>query len=829
MFFTREQWLDAPPHLPENVPDRKLLFILDDLNRKMYASRVEQSPQANDIGQPTTEPLQKRLLRTLETFETLCGKDDIRVIATARNETVREYPEEPSEWDKLEIDGYPQLWKRFHTYLLAEPEDDAIVSLLQQNEASLLASMSTEDLHSLAKRNDQTFANIVENLRRSQNRKEKLSKENFIDTLKGTWESRYKEATTHYPAAKYIYASIRLLRLAEIELFDFTVKPVAELISGGNMIQKVLNKLRISRALDYLEKTENILKPRDGQIEASTLLIDFDKYIDELGKMLLENPHREKLLRSFQGFAQVLCTKKLSLDLAENLINTAIKEKPELSTLLNDLGAIYLAQGRKDEAIQVYQKSSELFPYCLIPWYRLIQEGEIQEAQKAFTRTLQTETIPSDQVSQWINLGTAYHAKGFYSQAIDAFNAAIRLLPNNSDSWQKLALVYHSQKEYENAIANIKKAIELDPKNITAWLNLGIVYRDSKQYDLAIEILKEATEIDSRHDPLWNALFVVYYDLKQYDVALLNLRKAIELRPDNPDYWGNLALLYNELKQYDDEIQSMQKVIEIDSSNSMNWSNLSNKYYELKRFEEGISYFSQAIDSDPENAMAYHQLGHMRKNLNQAKDAFSAFRRAIDLEPDASYHYKCLAEVYLFFGQDDDAINSYREAAKYEPRDATVWSGLVALYKKQRKYRDAIEAQKKVCEANPKTASVWYEIGVLYLFLEELNEALLAFQRAIELNSKKGNYHASLTNTLRRLGRDAEALEQELITRPLMETENEYNRACFEAICGNANDAIELLKIALDKEQASLEWVRQDPEFVLIREDARFKELVGLD
>ena len=52
LFLTREQWLDAPPHLPENMPDRKLLFILDDLNRKMYGSRVEQPPQSGDILQP---------------------------------------------------------------------------------------------------------------------------------------------------------------------------------------------------------------------------------------------------------------------------------------------------------------------------------------------------------------------------------------------------------------------------------------------------------------------------------------------------------------------------------------------------------------------------------------------------------------------------------------------------------------------------------------------------------------------------------------------------------------------------------------------------------
>jgi len=60
-----------------------------------------------------------------------------------------------------------------------------------------------------------------------------------------------------------------------------------------------------------------------------------------------------------------------------------------------------------------------------------------------------------------------------------------------------------------------------------------------------------------------------------------------------------------------------------------------------------------------------------------------------------------------------------------------------------------------------------------------------------------------------------------------MARESEYNRACFEAICGNVEEALALLKVALEKKQASLEWARGDPDFASIREDARFRALVG--
>jgi len=60
-----------------------------------------------------------------------------------------------------------------------------------------------------------------------------------------------------------------------------------------------------------------------------------------------------------------------------------------------------------------------------------------------------------------------------------------------------------------------------------------------------------------------------------------------------------------------------------------------------------------------------------------------------------------------------------------------------------------------------------------------------------------------------------------------MTSEKEYDRACFAAICGNPDEAIELLKIALEKKQTSLDWVRRDPDLDFIRDDRRFKTLIA--
>lgn len=111
--------------------------------------------------------------------------------------------------------------------------------------------------------------------------------------------------------------------------------------------------------------------------------------------------------------------------------------------------------------------------------------------------------------------------------------------------------------------------------------------------------------------------------------------------------------------------------------------------------------------------------------------------------------------------------------------------------------------------------------------LGHIDEAIAEYQRVIEHDPKGALAHSSLAACYRRLGRQAGYTEQIEIARVLMAKESEYNRACFESICDNMDEALALLKMALGKKQITLERARRDPDFDFIRDDPRFKALVG--
>ena len=78
------------------------------------------------------------------------------------------------------------------------------------------------------------------------------------------------------------------------------------------------------------------------------------------------------------------------------------------------------------------------------------------------------------------------------------------------------------------------------------------------------------------------------------------------------------------------------------------------------------------------------------------------------------------------------------------------------------------------------------------------------------------------------LGKEELAEKQIKLARPIVENENEYNLAVFESVCGNADKAIQMLAIALEKKQIGLNTLQRDPNLDFIRHDPRFQRLIEL-
>ncbi len=175
-----------------------------------------------------------------------------------------------------------------------------------------------------------------------------------------------------------------------------------------------------------------------------------------------------------------------------------------------------------------------------------------------------------------------------------------------------------------------------------------------------------------------------------------------------------------------------------------------------------------------------------------------------------------------------DGIENYRKITCMAPLNDKAWDTLGKLLKDAGEFNDAIDAFQHAISICPNKDLYQYHLGLVFAAQKRHEEAIDTFKKVVDINPGYTLAHCALAGSYRRLGLEAEANAHITVALPRLDAETEYNRACFEAICGNTDQAIELLKQALDLRQTSPEWVRGDPDLDFIRDDPRFQALVGM-
>ena len=170
---------------------------------------------------------------------------------------------------------------------------------------------------------------------------------------------------------------------------------------------------------------------------------------------------------------------------------------------------------------------------------------------------------------------------------------------------------------------------------------------------------------------------------------------------------------------------------------------------------------------------------------------------------------------------------AYQEAKKFDSKDAGTHLGIGNLHRDAGEWREAEKAYKKAAQLQPNESTAYANLGDVYNANGQSDKALDAYKKAVELDPEDALSRGSLAGLCRRIGQTSEYERHIGIARELIAQETEYNRACLEAIVGNKPEALALLKIALEKHQVQLEWVRRDPDLDSLRLEPGFARLVG--
>jgi tetratricopeptide (TPR) repeat protein len=615
--FDESKWLDQPSYaLKEKIgTDRKLLFLLDDLNKAVYRRdrwlrlSASEDTRSTDALQLPDIPLQERLLQFLEHCERNCRPEEVRVIATARDETEPERAGEPSEWDKLEFDRFP-LWKRFHHHELPKPDDDAIVDLLRDTAPKVNMDITLEDRVRIARSNDRTFRNIVQNLSDASVEQRSLTPQTFTPTLSGTWDKHYQRAIGKHPAAIYVYDAIDLLRQTGIALYPFTVLPTARLLVSKHWLHHRLKHRPIHRVLQYLVAKEDILHPQDGQIEAKSRSVDVDPYLPALTELVLKLSDR---------YPQAL---------QESLLN---------------FGSEIAKREQFQQALICFDQLLKLTPNSSAAWdwrgYSLHYLERYEEAIDNYDRSLKLKS--DDYQTRCSRAITLFELKR-YEEAVTSCDEALDIKHDYDYAWNLRGIIFGSLKNYEEANISFDNALKLNKNLDYVWSNKGTALRMLARYDDAIDSYDQALNINPRNCNAWSGKAQALSRLERYEEAVSSYERALELQPDDPDLWNNRGVVLKKLGRFKEAISSFKESLELQPDD--NFADL-NKMFALsaltkqgthllnqRLFEEAIVTFDEVIELEPNDSNAYYNKACCYGLQGNVEPAVENLQQAIELD-----------------------------------------------------------------------------------------------------------------------------------------------------------------------------------------------------
>jgi len=539
--WVKKGWVDGLGNLPAALGEdhRCVLIFLDDLCTLFRNGDSVQPPEMDKMPLLRRLSYHDRLLRMLDTFEKMCGKNQILVIATAGSED--------DEWKVLKYDNRDPLWKRFKLYNLAEPHYDAVVNLLQEVVKINNMQGNDSDLPAVAKRNDGTYMNVVKNLKRLYDEHKPVTPNNYNETLPRSWEREYKNLLDIYPSVQWIFDAIDILRRARIGLYPWIIERVAVSLSSTNWFKRLMHRTQIRHVIRDLfngrrviPNREGELVPYNGQIEGKGTAMAWQPHMQTLQQVLssLANRQPEQAEISLWGFGLTLyeakefrCAKVLweklttlkpkesrywvgygmvqnqleSYIVAEKAYRKSIKLDANDSVAYNSLGVLLHKRGRLPEAEAAYRQAIANDANNATAHYNLSllqqRQGFLPEAVQGCRRAIDLDSQFS---FGYNNLGSMLLRLGRLNEAEDTCHKVIADNPNDAVAYYHMGLLRQIQDRLPEAEEAYRKAIAINPTYAEAHNNLGALLRCTNRSSEAMQYIQKAYNLDAQHATLLN-------------------------------------------------------------------------------------------------------------------------------------------------------------------------------------------------------------------------------------------------------------------------------------------------------------------------------------
>jgi len=307
-----------------------------------------------------------------------------------------------------------------------------------------------------------------------------------------------------------------------------------------------------------------------------------------------------------------------------------------------------------------------------------IRNGKFENAIEFFQKAIELEPNNS---RAWFLLGLAHDYRENIDQAIDCYLKAIELYPDYLEALVNLGTDYTKIGDLDKAVACFTEALDIKPDYIEAMVNLGQVYLERDNPEEAIDVCSRALLFTSEYQPTYTTLGRAYLQLNDHDKATEFFEKALELKPNDYETYNFLAWVSVDRKDIQEAIRLFTKALQLNANYYEAHNNLGVVFAMAGNLPKAIECFEKAVEIKPKYYEALHNLASAYEEIGDLEKAEKFILVKDDLVQSYLFITRLLdrlASIVVMINGQVPGRESVEQATQFEPElFAKIYSDVV--------------------------------------------------------------------------------------------------------------------------------------------------------
>ncbi|MGH9660277.1 MAG: tetratricopeptide repeat protein [Bryobacteraceae bacterium] len=251
------------------------------------------------------------------------------------------------------------------------------------------------------------------------------------------------------------------------------------------------------------------------------------------------------------------------------------------------------------------------------------------------------------------------------------------------------------------------------------------------------------------------------YEAREFDRAVAGFERARERCPNRGQVLLALGQAQLMAQRLDASASTFRELIRLDPSHAAARKLLADALYLARKEQEAVETLEAALAVDPKNTASRYALGRILYQQNRYPEAVEQLKKVVEIDPDHYRAYDNLGLCYDALQRDADAVSHFFKALDLVQRDHPDYdwahANLADFFLKRNEFEKAFQLAAEAAQRNPNSARNFFLTGKALVKLNKEDVSLRWLERAIQLDPRHRESLYLLSQTYRRLGRNADA------------------------------------------------------------------------